>query len=54
MIYEIRMEETVTKRLINVRVTLEEDEILTRHAAQTGRSRTDVIRELIRSLKRKL
>ena len=47
------MERTVRKRLINVRVTLEEDEILGQYAAKTGRTRTEIIRDLIRALKRK-
>jgi uncharacterized protein (DUF1778 family) len=42
------------KRLINVRVSAEEDALLAAYAERTGRTRTDVLRELIRSLKRKL
>ena len=45
------MEQTVTKRLINVRVTHEEDKLLARYAAATGRTRTEIIREFIRALK---
>lgn len=41
------------RRLINVRVTADEDAALTEHAAKAGRTKTDIIRELIRSLIRK-
>ena len=39
------------KHLINVRVTDAEDALLTEYAARTGRTKTDVVRELIRTLK---
>jgi hypothetical protein len=44
----------VEKRLVNVRVTPEEDGLLTEYAAVTGRTRTEILRELIRSLKVRL
>jgi len=40
----------MTKIMINVRITPEEHEILKRAAAKAGRTKTDIIRELIRSL----
>jgi uncharacterized protein (DUF1778 family) len=43
----------VEKILINVRVTHEENEILKRAAAKSGRTKTEILRELIRSLERK-
>jgi predicted DNA-binding protein len=42
------------KKLINIRVTAEEDALLTSYAEATGRTKTDIVRELIRSLKKKL
>ncbi len=39
---------------LNVRISREEDEILTAYAEQTLRSKTDIIRAFIRSLERKL
>jgi uncharacterized protein (DUF1778 family) len=39
--------------MINVRITPEEHEILKRAAARAGRTKTDILRELIRSLERK-
>lgn len=39
------------KRLINFNATSTEDALLTAYAEQTGRTKTDVLRELIRSLK---
>lgn len=42
------------KKLINIRVSVEEDKLLTSYAEETGRTKTDVIRELIRSLRKKL
>ena len=42
------------KKLINIRVTAEEDALLTSYAEATGRTKTDVVRELIRSLRKKL
>jgi hypothetical protein len=38
------------KRLINVRVTDGEDALLTAYAERSGRTKSDVLRELIRSL----
>jgi hypothetical protein len=45
---------TMTKILINVRVTPEEFETLTAAAVKAGRTKTDIIREMIRSLKPKV
>ena len=42
------------KKMIMVRATEEETETLARYAAQTGRTQSEIIRELIRSLERKL
>jgi hypothetical protein len=53
MLYDIRVV-MVEKRLVNVRVTPEEDGLLTEYAAVTGRTRTEILRELIRSLKVRL
>lgn len=39
---------------MDLRISEEEAEILKRYAEQTGRTKTDVIREFIRSLKKKL
>ena len=41
----------MAKKLINVRVTLEEEAILTEYATRTERRKTDILRELIRSLR---
>jgi hypothetical protein len=38
------------KRLINFNATEAEDALLTAYAKETGRTKTDVLRELIRSL----
>ena len=38
------------KRLINFNATAAEDALLTAYAAQTGRTKTDLLREFIRSL----
>jgi len=40
----------MTKKIINFRITPKEDEILTEYARATDRSKTDIIRELIRTL----
>ena len=40
----------MAKILINVRITPEEHEILRKAAAKAGRTKTDMLRELIRSL----
>jgi hypothetical protein len=48
-----RRRRTMTKILINVRVTPEEFETLTAAAVKAGRTKTDIIREMIRSLKNK-
>jgi hypothetical protein len=42
------------KRLMNFRLTEEEAAILAAYCARTGRTQTDVLRELIRQLGRKL
>jgi uncharacterized protein (DUF1778 family) len=42
------------KRLINLRVSAEEDALLAAYAERTGRTRTDVLRELIRGLQRRM
>jgi len=44
----------MAKKLINMMVTTEENALLASYARQTGRTKTDVIRELIRSLKSKI
>jgi hypothetical protein len=41
------------KILINVRITLEKHEILKRAAAKSGRTKTETLRELIRTLETK-
>lgn len=46
-----RMAET---RLINLRVPAEEDALLSAYAERTGRTRTDVLRECIRGLARRM
>jgi hypothetical protein len=43
----------MNKTILNVRITPEEQEILKRAAAKAGRTKTEIIRELIRSLERK-
>jgi predicted DNA-binding protein len=40
----------MAKILINIRITPEEHEILKKTAAKAGRTKTDILRELIRSL----
>ena len=40
----------MVKIMINVRITPEEHEILKKAAAKAGRTKTEIIRELIRSL----
>ena len=44
----------MTKVLINVRIEESEDELLETYCQQTGRTKTDVIREFIRSLTKKV
>jgi hypothetical protein len=41
------------KRLLNFRVTDAEFDILTDYCARTGRTQTDVVRELVRQLARR-
>ncbi len=43
-----------TNNHINFRVTDEEKQILQQYCEQTGRQQSDVLREFVRSLKRKL
>ncbi len=43
--------DTLPKRIINIRITAEEDHLLSDYCAATGRTRTDVLREKIRSLR---
>jgi hypothetical protein len=40
----------MAKRMLSIRATEEEHKILARHARQQGRTMSDVLRELIRSL----
>jgi hypothetical protein len=42
------------KKLINFRATTEEDTLLTYYAKLTGRTKTEVLREQIRSLRKTL
>ena len=41
------------KRLMNFRLTAEEADILAAYCERTGRTQTDVLRELVRQLARK-
>lgn len=43
----------MAKRLINMMVTIEEDALLVAYAKQEGRTKTEIVREMIRSLKLK-
>jgi hypothetical protein len=45
---------TMAKTILNVRVEELEMEILKRYCQQSGRTQTDVVRELVRGLKRKI
>lgn len=42
------------KVVLNVRIEASEMELLKFYAQQTGRTQTDVVRELVRSLKKKI
>lgn len=42
------------KKHLNARVSKEEYDLLEAYAGQSGRSKTDVLREFLRSLKRKV
>jgi Ribbon-helix-helix protein, copG family len=42
------------KKLMNVRITEAEDEILTAYAKAMGQTKTEVVRTLIRSLEKQL
>nr|RNJ65035.1 MAG: ribbon-helix-helix protein, CopG family [Leptolyngbya sp. IPPAS B-1204] len=44
----------MAKTVLNVRVEESEMELLKRYCEQAGRTQTDVVREWLRSLKRKL
>ncbi len=44
----------MAKVLINIRIEEKEDEILKSYCQQTGRTKTDVLREYIRSLSKKV
>ncbi|MGC9503764.1 ribbon-helix-helix protein, CopG family [Baaleninema sp.] len=45
---------TMAKTILNVRVEESEMELLKHYCQQSGRTQTDVVRELIRSLGRKI
>ncbi|MBW4649492.1 MAG: ribbon-helix-helix protein, CopG family [Kastovskya adunca ATA6-11-RM4] len=42
------------KTILNIRIEESEMELLKRYCQQSGRTQTDVIRELVRGLKRKI
>ena len=42
-----------SKVAITFRAPVEEDDLLTEYAERTGRTKTDVLRELMRSLKKR-
>lgn len=44
----------MTKVLINIRIEESEDELLEAYCQQTGRTKTDVLKEYIRSLSKKV
>jgi predicted DNA-binding protein len=41
------------KKILNIRITPEEEAILAAYAKRRGRTKTDLIREIIRSLREK-
>jgi predicted DNA-binding protein len=45
---------SMNEKMLNVRMPESEFLLLTRYAAATGRTKTDVVRELIRGLEQKL
>ena len=44
----------MSKRMLTIRAPENELEILSRYAADTGRTQTEVVREFLRSLERRL
>jgi hypothetical protein len=44
----------MTKTVLNIRIEESEMEILKQYCQQSGRTQTDVVRELVRGLKRKI
>jgi predicted DNA-binding protein len=44
----------MTKTTFNIRIEESEMELLEAYCKQTGRTKTDVVREMIRALKRKI
>ena len=44
----------MAKTVLNIRIEESEMELLKRYCQQSGRTQTDVIRELVRGLKRKI
>ena len=44
----------MNEKLLNIRIPPSEFELLTRYAAQTNRTKSDVVREFLRSLEKRL
>ena len=43
----------MNEKILNVRIPQNEFDLLTRYAAQTGRSKSEVVREFLRSLEKR-